>query len=219
MSDEGAKSSSTAGDEDSLPPPIPNDDPVSLSTTHGPIALTRNQADNTDPEPFNTITVEYDEEPHAVSVGGTSDRGAESRNHSKGGAIHLDTTHISTTIHQPPHSEVQSQTHHLKSPSASERSRKAPSVVQQTDAEQQPVSAGGTRHRRSRRRSPRPNQVTRRYYSPEREDDEKATQIWEEKGLRVFRRLAGQVFSADPSVRYESRRVNFWASGGRRGRP
>ena len=209
----------TAGDEETFPPPIPGDDSVSLYTTHGPNVLTRNQADRITEDPRNMITVEYDEEPHPVSVGGTSDRGAESRNHSKGRAILLDTTRISTTSHEPPHSEVQSQTHHSKSSSAAERSRKAPSVVQQTNAEEQPVSAGGTRHRRSRRRSPRPNQVTRRYYSPEREDDEKATQTWEEKGLGVFRRLAGQVFSVDPGVQYDSRSVNFWASGGRRRRP
>jgi len=217
MSDKETKLPTTAGDEDSLPPPIRNDDPVSLSTTHGPIALTRNQADGTDPERFNTITVEYYEEPHAVSVGGTSDRGAESRNHSKGRAILLDTTHISTTIHQPSHSEARSQTHHPKSPSPAKRSRKAPSVVQQTDAEEQPVSAEGTRHRQRRRRSSlnspmiRTNQVTRRYYSPEREDDEKATQTWEEKGTGWFGRLAGHVFSRDHSVRSESKRVSFLA--------
>jgi hypothetical protein len=220
MSDEETKLPTTAGDEETFPPPIPDDNSVSLYTTHGPIALTRNQADKITQDPQNTVVVtEY-----VDTVAGTSDRGAESRDHSKGRAIHLDTTRISTTIHEPPYSVAQSQTHHSKSPSAGEGSRKAPSIVQQTVSEEKTMSVKVTRHRRSRSRSPSPSPATRtnrtrRYYSPERRDDERAVMTWEEPDIGFFRRLAGQVFSIDTGVQYDSRSVNFWASGGRRRRP
>jgi hypothetical protein len=221
MSDKEARLQATAGDEDSFPPPIPKDDPVSLYTTHGPIVLTRHQADGTDQERFNTVTVEYfDDQDPAVSVGGTSGRRAGSHGLSKKGTEgvkYLDTTVFPTTEPEPSHPGTKSSTKSIRSRSSAERSRKAPSIVQQTDAEEQPLSAEGTHHRRRRRRSSlypsvtQTNHTTRQYHSPGQKEDKRATQTWGEAGIGFFRQMAGQVFSGDHSVQSTSRLVSYWA--------